>query len=450
MSLLLVLLFLESYFMEVVSSENILDFKICQKKECFPLLDNIIPLKNGKFLILLNSSKKVVFYKGNKRVEDIKIINEGTLGDSIGTLYIGDIDLKKYDYFLRKDEKGLWKLDCVKDKRENQKELIIGNYESKKLERETKRAIYLWDTIDIIKKEREWKEILRKLKFAKVERIYIQIPYELYKEEENLWIKKRGKSFYRFLKYLMDNDFEIEILDGYKGFALEPLHFRVINQISYFKYFWEKYFPLKPLPPFHLDIEPYTLRFYNNKNYKEIYGQYLNLLKKIRRSFPDLQIYLDIPFWLDTMEGGEEILEEILDASDGYVVMAYRSKMEGTSGVLDISKNELNIAKRKNKKICLALETQKLPTDVVYKLYEAQDKNFPLFLKETKEKGLFILSSSPGNFGIDIYEETPPEVLSFFNKSWEEIEDFISELSKLKDYDGIALHHWGSIKEKIK
>lgn len=450
MSFLLILLFLENYFMEVLSSEDILDFKICQKKECFPLVDSIIPLEKGRFLVLLDSPEKVVFYKGNKRIKDIKIINEGTLKGSLGMLYTGDLDLKNYDYFLRKDEKGLWKLDWVKDKRESPKELTVGNFENKKLERETERTIYFWDTIEINKKEREWFEILRKLKFAKVERIYIQIPYELYKEKENLWIKKRGKSFYKFLKYLMDNSFEIEILDGYKGFALEPLHFMVINQISYFKYFWEKYFPLKPLPPFHLDVEPYTLRFYNNKNYKEIYGQYLNLLKKIRISFPDLEIYLDIPFWLDTMEGGEEILEEILDASDGYVVMAYRSRIEGPSGILDITKNELNLASKKNKKIFLALETQKLPPDVIYKLYEAKKRNFPLFLKETKKKGLFFLSSSPEDFGIDIYQETPPEVFSFFNKSWAEIEGFILELSKLKDYDGIALHHWGSIKEKIK
>ncbi|MEJ5166204.1 MAG: hypothetical protein WHV67_04155, partial [Thermoanaerobaculia bacterium] len=397
----------------------------------------------------LSCEEKNFIYKGNKKVKGMQIVDEGILENSLGALHIQDLDLEKYDYFIRKDEKGNWKLDSIVDKKRID-EKITFNETEKNLGKKGKRCIYLWDTIDIIEEEGIWKEVLRKLKIAKIEKVYLQIPYKLYEEEENFWIRKRGKSLYKFLKDLMDNNFEMEILDGYKGFSLEPLHFRVINQINYFKYFWEKYFPSKPLPPFHLDIEPYTLRFYNNKNYKEIYGQYLNLLKKIRRSFPDLEFYLDIPFWLDNLKGGKEILEGILDNSDGFSVMAYRSKIEGDSGILDVSKNELNLASDKNKKIYLALETQNLPPDKVYKVYENENNNFHLFLRETNRKGLFFISLEPGKWGVDVFEETPPERISLFNRSWEDINNFIEELLKFNNFDGIAIHHWGSIKKKIK
>lgn len=447
----LLLALMENYFLEVISKEEILDCKICSKEECFPVIDSIIPLSKERFLIFYDSKIGLKLFKGNKKFKNFKILDEGNLENSLGAIYIEDLDLENYNYLLNLDEKGKPKLVSIIDKREKEEEVNFSERKHSLNQKEVKRAVYFWDTIDILKKEKEWEELIRKLKILKIEIIYIQVPYEIFKEEKS-WIKKRGKIFYKFLNSLMEKDFKVEFLDGWKGYALKPLHYRVLNQITYLKYFWKKYFPNKVFPVIHLDIEPYLLRFCNSKNLKDIYNQYVELLKKIKKFHPELKVNIDIPFWLDNLKGGEQILDDILNNTEAITVMAYRSQVSGPSGMIKAVEKEVNMAKDKDKEIYIAIETMKLPPEVVFQVFEKNDENYPFYLKETKKKNLYLLTNEVSQYGVKILEETSGNKISFFEKNWEELENILEEISLYygSEFKGIAIHHWGSIKEKIK
>lgn len=370
-------------------------------------------------------------------------------------IYIPNLDIENFNYYLCKDEKENWKILEIIDKNqkntENPRRFYFSDKEFKN-SKEKKRAIYLWNTIEILSDKNNWTEIHKKLKTAGIKIIYIQIPYILNLEKDNFWLKKRSKLFYNFLKFLMEEGFEIEFLDGWKGFALEPLHFRVINQIENLKYFWNKYFSQKIFPPLHLDIEPYLLRFYNNTNYQEIYNQYISLLKKIRERYPEIKLNLDIPFWLDNLKKGEEIFKNILKYSNGITIMAYRNKVSGSNGISGLTEVEVSIANNENKEIFIGIETMEIQSEKIYGIFKANNEIFPLYLNKTNFDNLFFISEKPSKYGVRIIEETPPDFISLYKKNWAEIENFANEILDhlIERVDGVSFHHWGSLKDKIK
>lgn len=453
MFLILILFFPENFFFEISSSQDILDCFICFKKECYPVLDYIIPIDKENYLLFYPSERKINLFKESKKFKEFKILKKGSVRGSLGFVFIKDMDLKENDYFLRVNERGIWKLDSILPKEEKKREIKIFEREELNSDKfKGRRAVYFWDLISLNKNIIDWKEMARKLNSVSIDKIFIQIPYNIFKNEDNLWIKKRGSRFYDFLKFLIENNFEVEFLDGYKGFALELIHYRVINQINFIKKFWKSRFPSLPLPPLHLDIEPYLLRFYNNKNSEEIYNQYVGLLKKIKDQFPEIKLNLDIPCWLDKVEGGGEILENLFQLVDGITIMAYRSKVSGPGGILGVSEEEIKMAKIKNKKIYIGIETMKIPPDEVYKIFEAKDRVFQLYLSETEKENLYFLTKKPSKYGVKLIEETPSNSISLFEKKWVEIEEIIKEILFFygNDIDGVAIHHWGSLKDKIK
>ena len=436
------------FYIEMKASEEILTSKICSKTKDKQILNQIFPLSKDEY-VLISPIKNPKICGGKKKFKKIKIKSISLIEFEGDIIFIPFLDLKNYNYILERDEWGNWKVSHILDlKQKQEKNTSTVEYFSKKNNNKiNERAVYFWDTIEILKSKKEWQTFLNNLKKTKINKVYIQIPYKI--NEGRSWTKKR-KVFFDFIGFLLKNEIDLEFLDGYKGFALEPFHKTVLNQIRNLKYFWNKHLEKYPFPPIHLDIEPYLLRFYNNLNYKEIYNEYINLLKKIKVNYPDVELNLDIPFWLDSLD--EEILKEIIKYSDGITIMAYRSKVYGSNGVIDITEREVSLAKKESKKVYIAIETMELPPDKVYGVFEAKGEEFPLYLHKTIKENLFIISEKPSEYGIKVVEETPSDFISLYKYSWEEIENFAEEISSYygDKIDGIAIHHWGSLEGKIK
>lgn len=448
------------YYLKISSPDEVLNSFFCYEKKCQSTLDFVFPLKESEYLIILNSKKninlgKVSILSEREKKLNYKIINSKKIKINGSPIFIPFFEPENFNYIFGKDEKGNWKMVEMSSK--SNIEIPKNNVSLKrKLNEKTISknlySIYLWDTIEILKKRKNWEELTVKLKIAKIKNIYIQIPYKINLEEDDFWLKKRAKKFSTFIKYLIENGFKIEFLDGWKGFALESAHKRVLNQIKNLEKFWKIYFKDYIFPPMHLDIEPYLLRFYNNQNYKDIYLQYINLLKKIKENFPHLIVNLDIPFWLDNLKDGEKILSEILKYSDGINVMAYRSKIYGNNGIIKIIEKEVSMAMEENKKLFIALETMKLENEKLYKIFKTNKENSLLYLHKTNLDNLFFLSNEPSEYGLKIIEETPSDLISLYKLKWEEIIQFSEKLSSYYGdlIEGIAFHHWGSMREKIK
>ncbi len=403
------LLFGELFVVEINSTKEILACKVCDENRCERILDCIFPIDKEKYLLILPYKRASIFLE-NKRYRNFKIKNLSHIKDKGQPLFIQKFNLNKYDYFLGKDEKGNWKVFNISEKEEAKKNLFIEENNFEKINGDhKKRAIYFWDTIEILKSKKKWENISNKLMKAYFNKIYIQIPYKI--NEDKNW-SKRKNSFFNFIKCLLKNNMKLGFLDGYKGFALEPFHNKVLVQIEELKYFWEKNFSNFPFPPIHLDIEPYLLKFYNNLNYKEIYGEYISLLKKIKENFPEVELNLDIPFWLDNLD--EEILKEIIKYSDGITIMAYRSKVYGSNGIIDITEKEVALAKKENKKVYIAIETMELLPEKIYGIFDAKNEKFPLYLHKTMKENLFLISDIPSEYGIKVIEEIPPDFISLY------------------------------------
>ncbi len=312
------------------------------------------------------------------------------------------------------------------------------------------RAIYFWDTIEMLSNKEDWKKLTKILKKGDISTIFIQIPYIINKEEDCLWLKKRGKKFKNFLNLLISEEINFQFLDGWKGFALKENHNRLLKQIQRLYFFWNTYFPNKNLPPLHLDIEPYLLKEYNSKNYKPIYFQFIELLKKIKDNYPDIILYLDIPFWLDNLKGGEKIIGDILNFSHGVYIMAYRSKVWSKNGIIEVSNKEIEISKKKEKKVFISLETMELKDEIYYGVFKNDGSNFPLYLKETEIPNIYLISKDPSEYGLKIIEQVEGSKISLFGLNWKEILNYEKEiLNYYPEINGISYHHLGSLKDLI-
>ncbi|WP_160035607.1 hypothetical protein [Paenibacillus sp. An7] len=117
----------------------------------------------------------------------------------------------------------------------------------------------------------------------------------------------------------------------------------------------------------HLDIEPYLLENWET-NQEEIICQFQTLLLQLKHFTENrnTSLGIDIPFWFDEItfdnKYGQGYLSQwLIQNTDETVVMAYRNFAEGKNGIIDLSSQEVDWAEQENKKITIAVETEKTP-----------------------------------------------------------------------------------------
>ncbi|MEP6856704.1 MAG: hypothetical protein ABJA33_14600 [Pedococcus sp.] len=91
----------------------------------------------------------------------------------------------------------------------------------------------------------------------------------------------------------------------------------------------------------HVDIEPYTTPAWT-KNRKAVVKKYLTTLETLRSAAADTPIEADIPFWFDEIAANGSTLDrEIMQRTEGVIVMAYRNVATGPDGTIALSRNEV-------------------------------------------------------------------------------------------------------------
>lgn len=156
-----------------------------------------------------------------------------------------------------------------------------------------------------------------------------------------------------------------------------------------------------------LDIEPYTLDAWDNAARRpKLLNRYLKGLRRAERDAGGLPLLAAVPFWFDhdsQQHRGRSLLDQVLENTDGVVVLAYRDHADGRDGVLRLSDGE----------VARATELGKLAIVGVQTAFDELDK------------------------------------LTFFEEGRTAMEDALDEvtgaLRKHAGFGGIAIHHYESL-----
>jgi len=182
------------------------------------------------------------------------------------------------------------------------------------------------------------------LEVQHVTKVYVQVDTELPIEEYIL-----------FSERAQQHHIAVYALDGASTWAQTP------SQAQYTKK-WiaqvqQQYQLFKGV---HLDIEPYTLKTYEQQQ-QSLFENYFAILKSYRAMTNEqgLSLEADIPFWYDEVwydnrYGKGLVSQFVIRQTDEVAVMAYR---DTAAAILEITKSERAYAAKKEKSLTIAVET---------------------------------------------------------------------------------------------
>lgn len=190
-------------------------------------------------------------------------------------------------------------------------------------------------------------------------------------KEKDLLLNKFDSIIREFIGIASNNGITVDAEAGWRNWAETGNSYKAYATLNYAVYFNKKY--KEKFRGFQYDIEPYLLDYYE-ENRKSVLGNLVNLIDESVAWLDgsDLLLSVVIPEFYDetypetpkifyagkTLSPAEQILR-VLDKREGskLIIMSYRNFSRGENGVIDITKNEIDIANKYSSKIIIALET---------------------------------------------------------------------------------------------
>ena len=250
-------------------------------------------------------------------------------------------------------------------------------------------AAWIWESPPKLAKD--WLNIIEFSKEHQINTIYLYVDeyLDIYELPETQERKRRLDEFTNALRYEVmianSRGISIHTLSGNTYWVDDEFSYLPVLIADFVLDFNKKYQDSK-IGGMQFDIE-----FYNDTNfkrYKKRYtSNYLNLVNNLtertnmQTEVDDLQLGFTIPFWFDDQDSilEEDILEMLFatlsKVPNSYIaVMAYRNKVEGKNGIIEVSEGELKLSELYPVKVIIGQE-----------VLENDDKNITHFGKSKNE-----------------------------------------------------------------
>lgn len=230
--------------------------------------------------------------------------------------------------------------------------LLVGLQTPAYGENATTRATWIWQT-DLIKDGGE--ELLHFASDEGINLIYLQIDRQLPPE-----------IYEAFIKRAHENQIAVHALGGDPRWALTEHREDMLGLADWVLNYNGKVSTGARFDGIHLDIEPYVLAQWEDETDEVISTWEQNLIMFLSQaSGSDLELGIDIPFWFDryTLGNGTSLNEWLIGTFDQVTVMAYRNQVESENGILDLTRDELELANRLGKQILIGVNTKEMPRE---------------------------------------------------------------------------------------
>ena len=116
------------------------------------------------------------------------------------------------------------------------------------------------------------------------------------------------------------------------------------------------------------DVEPHLHPDWDTRKQHRLLRLFVNGLQRAALRAGSLPVYTTVPFWWDLPAyrvRSNLLVEHVLDHSDGIVIMAYRDTVEGDDGIIQLARNEANLAALKGREFVIGVETSPTESDKI-------------------------------------------------------------------------------------
>lgn len=193
----------------------------------------------------------------------------------------------------------------------------------------------------------------------------------------------QAQQYRTFLRQAHREGIAVHALAGDPRWALSRYHSLPLAWVQQVVAFNEDGPPEERFDGVHTDIEPYLLSRAWMEHPAQLIGGLLDLHAKMaellrpepqdgaaaqaaRGVYHPLRLGADVPFWFDDdptylIQWHDRLLppsHHLLDIADYLTVMAYRNYAEGSEGVIEISRREMEYAEKAGKFVVIGQETQ--------------------------------------------------------------------------------------------
>lgn len=117
------------------------------------------------------------------------------------------------------------------------------------------------------------------------------------------------------------------------------------------------------------DVEPYLLADWaDGRKRSRLISSYLKNLQAARQAAGSTTMFAAVPFWWDLPDyqtKGKLLVEHVLAGTDGIVVMAYRDSAEGSDGIIEHARFEIDLGSAMDRTVVIGVETGPASLDKV-------------------------------------------------------------------------------------
>ncbi len=342
------------------------------------------------------------------------------------------------------------------------------------------KAIWLWNTADLLKDAQQQVQTLAFLKQQAIERVFLQLPAQAVGLPGEVVFDSVALA--GLIRAFHAQGMQVEALEGDPRYAQQPFHAGVLatlERVLKHNQIWE---PAARFDGLQYDIEPYLLPGFFGWRREPLLNDYLSLLSQIyrRTQATGLRFGVAIPHWFDQPDefsgklnwldfaGHSKPLHELIqDRSDYLALMDYRTQIWGQAGILAAAFQELDYASRAGKQVLVGLETMDLPDEQLFLLRGKPQRQRPkqnslvIFRQGEIWQQTFLSAdqiwTAPEQvwfWPLQPYAQTAGSDLSFVSSSLPHLQETLAivnqELSVFKGFTGIALHHTTSYADLVK
>lgn len=217
-------------------------------------------------------------------------------------------------------------------------------------------STWLWNTNDILTKS---DEIIAFLVAKNVDNVYLQINYGI-----------SAPAYEAFIQKASDNNIRVHALDGGPTWISDATE--VSNFFTWVSNYQAGASASEKFQTIHLDVEPHALDTWNTDRANVVDQFQTFVTSAVAQSHAQgLEIAFDIPVWFDTINytnsRGTGVLYDwmLTTGLNEIAVMSFRDLgvgvvADGSEGIYDVAKYELDKAQTLGIKVSLGVETQDL------------------------------------------------------------------------------------------
>jgi hypothetical protein len=245
------------------------------------------------------------------------------------------------------------------------------------------RALWVWNTAEILADERERASFLEFVTVCSIERVFLYVPAAEGESPSAGFLPFDGDALAPLLASLHEVGAETYALDGDPAYVRLENHGGVVRTVRRVIEHNRTHRAEERFYGVRYDIEPYILAGFQGPHRLQILTDYVRLLESVARVAHegDLRVGADVPFWLDAVDEitGEPfqalvdgapvpVLPQIMRAVDDVGVMAYRTTADGPAGVVLNASTEIALANEGPAEVYVGVETTRIDDEELYML----------------------------------------------------------------------------------